>query len=142
VPRRVAVLAGNRIPFARSKTVYARASNQDMLTAALDGPVGRAGPTGERLGEFVAGAVLRHSSDVALARETLLGSRLSPRTAAHDLQQACGTGLAAVIAVGNKIALGQIDAGVAGGVDTASDVPLTLDRGCGPTCWPPTGPAA
>jgi acetyl-CoA C-acetyltransferase len=126
-PRRVAVVGGNRIPFARSNSVYADASNQDMLTAALDGLAVRFGLEGERLGEVVAGAVLKHSRDFNLTRECVLGSRLDPHTPAYDVQQACGTGLEAVIAVANKIALGQVDVGVAGGVDTTSDVPIALN---------------
>jgi acetyl-CoA C-acetyltransferase len=125
--RRVAIIAGNRIPFARSNGAYAGVANQQLLTAALDGLLVRTGLVGEQLGEFVAGAVLKHSKDFNLARETVLGSRLSPLTPAYDLQQACGTGLEAVIGVANKIALGQIEAGIAGGVDTTSDPPLALD---------------
>ncbi|NJC69071.1 acetyl-CoA C-acetyltransferase [Planosporangium thailandense] len=127
-PRRVAILGGNRIPFARSNGPYARASNQDMLTAALDGLVARFGLAGERLGEVVAGAVLKHSRDFNLTRECVLGSRLDPHTPAYDVQQACGTGLEAVTLVANKIALGQIDAGIAGGVDTTSDAPLAVNE--------------
>ncbi|RBM16166.1 acetyl-CoA C-acetyltransferase [Streptomyces sp. PT12] len=127
--RRVAVLGGNRIPFARADGPYATASNGEMLAAALEGLVERFGLRGELLGEFVAGAVLKHSRDFQLARETVLGSALDHRTPAFDVQQACGTGLEAVILVANKIALGQIDSGVAGGVDTASDVPLALHDG-------------
>lgn len=126
-PRRVAVVAGNRIPFARSNGAYAHASNQQMLTAALDGLVARTGLRGERVGEFVAGAVLKHSADFNLARETVLGSTLSPATPAYDVQQACGTGLEAVLLVANKIALGQLDSGIAGGVDTTSDAPLAVN---------------
>ncbi len=126
--RRVAVLGGNRLPFARSNGPYATASNQDMLTATLDGLVARFGLAGERLGEVVAGAVLKHSRDFNLTRECVLGSRLDPSTPAYDVAQACATGLEAVIAVANKIALGQIDAGIAGGVDTASDAPLALNE--------------
>jgi acetyl-CoA C-acetyltransferase len=124
----VAVLGGNRIPFARSNGPYTHASNQDMLTAALDGLVARFGLAGERLGEVVAGAVLKHSRDYNLTRECVLGSRLDPHTPAYDIQQACGTGLEAAIAVGNKIALGQIEAGIAGGVDTTSDAPLGVNE--------------
>ena len=94
--RRVAIVGGNRIPFARSGGRYTRASNQDMLTAALDGLLARFGLQGEQLGEFVAGAVLKHSRDFNLARETVLGSRLDPRTPAHDVQMACATGLESV----------------------------------------------
>ncbi|WEH40324.1 acetyl-CoA C-acetyltransferase [Streptomyces sp. AM 2-1-1] len=126
-PRRVAVLGGSRIPFARSDGPYAEASNQQMLTAALDGLVGRFGLAGQRVGEFAAGAVLKHSRDFNLARETVLGSALDPRTPAYDLQQACGTGLQAVITVANKITLGVIDSGIAGGADTASDAPLGVN---------------
>ena len=97
-----------------------------MLTATLDGLVARAGLSGEQVGEFVAGAVLKHSRDFNLARECVLGSPLSPRTPAYDIQQACGTGLEAIILVANKIALGQIDSGIAGGTDTTSDAPLAL----------------
>ena len=125
--RRVAVVGGNRIPFARSNSRYAAASNQDMFTAALDGLVSRFGLAGERLGEVVGGAVLKHSRDFNLVRECVLGSRLSHDTPAYDVQQACGTGLQSIIAVANKIALGQIESGVAGGVDTTSDAPLALN---------------
>jgi acetyl-CoA C-acetyltransferase len=126
--RRVGVLGGNRIPFARSDRGYADASNQDMLTAALDGLVARFGLAGRRMGEVVAGAVLKHSRDFNLTREVVLSSRLDPRTPAYDVQQACGTGLETAILVANKIALGQIDAGIAGGVDTTSDAPLQLNE--------------
>jgi acetyl-CoA C-acetyltransferase len=125
-PRRVAVLGGNRIPFARSNSAYADASNQDMLTAAIDGLAARFGLEGERLGEVVAGAVLKHSRDFNLTRESVLGSRLAPETPATDIQQACGTGLQATIQVANKIALGQIEVGVAGGTDTTSDAPVAI----------------
>jgi acetyl-CoA C-acetyltransferase len=125
---RVAILGGNRIPFARSNGPYARASNQDLLTATLDGLVSRFGLQGERLGEVVAGAVLKHSRDFNLVREAVLGSRLSAETPAYDVQQACGTGLQAVIAVANKIALGQLEVGVAGGVDTTSDAPIAVNE--------------
>ncbi|HEY0216455.1 MAG TPA: acetyl-CoA C-acetyltransferase [Cellulomonas sp.] len=127
--RRAVVVGGNRIPFARSGGRYARSSNQDMLTAALDGLVARFGLQDERLGEVVAGAVLKHSRDFNLTREVVLGSALSAQTPAYDLQQACATGLEAVVSVSNKIRLGQIDSGVAGGVDTASDVPITVSEG-------------
>src|SRR5512141_838043 len=125
-PRRVAILGGNRIPFARAGGPYAKASNQDMLTATVDGLVARYGLAGERLGEVVAGAVLKHSRDFNLTRETVLGTRLRPTTPAYDVQQACGTGLEAAILVANKVALGQIEAGVAGGTDTASDAPIAV----------------
>jgi acetyl-CoA C-acetyltransferase len=124
--RRVAVIGGNRIPFARSNSVYAEASNQDMLTAAIDGLVTRFGLEGERLGEVVAGAVLKHARDFNLTRESVLGSKLSPETPATDIQQACGTGLQAAIQVANKIALGQIEVGIAGGTDTTSDAPVAI----------------
>jgi acetyl-CoA C-acetyltransferase len=124
--RRVAVLGGNRIPFARSNSVYAGVSNQEMLTAAIDGLVTRYGLEGERLGDVVAGAVLKHSRDFNLTREAVLGSKLAPETPATDIQQACGTGLQAAIEVANKIALGQIDAGIAGGTDTTSDAPVAI----------------
>ncbi|WP_405913051.1 acetyl-CoA C-acetyltransferase [Streptomyces sp. NBC_00963] len=127
VPLKVAVVGGSRIPFARSDGPYATVSNQSMLTAALDGLVERFGLEGERIGEFVAGAVLKHSRDFNLARETVLGSRLDPRTPACDIQQACGTGLQAVIATANKIALGAVDSAIAGGSDTASDAPLGVN---------------
>jgi acetyl-CoA C-acetyltransferase len=124
--RRVAVLGGNRIPFARSNTAYADVSNQDMLTAAIDGLVARCGLEGERLGEVVAGAVLKHARDFNLTREAVLGSKLAPTTPATDIQEACGTGLQAAIQVANKIALGQIDVGIAGGTDTTSDAPVAI----------------
>jgi acetyl-CoA C-acetyltransferase len=126
--RRVAVLGGKRIPFARQDGPYAKASNQDMLTATLDGLVGRFGLEGKALDEVAAGAVLKHSRDFNLTRESVLGSKLAAQTPAYDVQQACGTGLEATILVANKIALGQIDSGIAGGVDTTSDAPLALNE--------------
>ncbi|MCD5980872.1 Acetyl-CoA acetyltransferase [Pseudomonas savastanoi pv. glycinea] len=127
-PRRVAIVGGNRIPFARSNGPYASASNQDMLTAALEGLIERFNLHGLRMGEVVAGAVLKHSRDFNLTRECVLGSRLSPQTPAYDLQQACGTGLEAALLVANKIALGQIECGIAGGVDTTSDAPIGVNE--------------
>ncbi|MFI6440337.1 acetyl-CoA C-acetyltransferase [Streptomyces sp. NPDC050759] len=128
VARRVAIVAGARVPFARSDGPYATASNQDMLTAVLDALVERHGlQEPGAVGEFVAGAVLKHSRDFNLARETVLGSKLDPRTPAYDIQQACGTGLQAVIAAVNKIALGQTESAIAGGADTASDAPLGVN---------------
>ncbi len=124
--RRVAVLGGNRIPFARSDRKYARASNQDMFTATLDGLVGRFNLQGERLGAVVGGAVLKHARDFNLVRESVLGSALSPYTPAWDLQQACGTGLQSIISVGDAIAAGRIEAGIGGGVDTTSDAPIAV----------------
>ena len=129
LPRRAAVIGGNRIPFARAGGSYARASNQDMLTAALEGLVARHGLAGEQVGEVAAGAVLKHSRDFNLTREAVLGSSLSAHTPAYDVQQACGTGLEAAILVANKIALGQADSGIAGGADTASDAPIAVSEG-------------
>ncbi|PLR27594.1 acetyl-CoA C-acyltransferase [Caulobacter zeae] len=128
-PRRVAILGGSRIPFARSNTAYAEASNQDMLTAALQGLADRFSLHGLRLGEVAAGAVLKHSRDIALTREALLSTTIGHDTPTYDVVQACGTGLEAAILVANKIALGQIDVGVAGGVDTTSDAPIALNEG-------------
>ncbi|MFF8743337.1 acetyl-CoA C-acetyltransferase [Streptomyces californicus] len=125
--RRVAVLGGSRVPFARSDGPYATASNQDLLTAALNGLVERYGLAGDRVGAFVAGAVLKHSRDFNLARETVLGSALDPGTPAYDIQQACGTGLQAVVAAANTIALGSVDSAIAGGADTTSDAPLGVN---------------
>ncbi|MFJ9782078.1 acetyl-CoA C-acetyltransferase [Amycolatopsis sp. NPDC101161] len=126
--RKVAIIGGNRIPFARSNGPYAKASNQDMFTAALDGLVSRFSLQGEVIGEVAAGAVLKHSKDFNLARESVLGSKLSPATPAADVQMACGTGLQAIVNVANKIALGQIDSAIAGGVDTTSDAPLAVNE--------------
>ena len=126
--RRAAVLGGNRIPFARQFGPYAEASNQDMLTSALEGLVARHGLAGERLGEVVAGAVIKHSRDFNLTREAVLGSSLSPTTPAYDITQACGTGLEAAVLVANKIALGQVESGIAGGADSASDAPVVVSE--------------
>jgi acetyl-CoA C-acetyltransferase len=125
--RPAAIIGGNRIPFARSNGPYASASNQDMLTAALDGLVARFGLQGERLDEVAAGAVLKHSRDFNLTREAVLGSALDAATPAYDVQQACDTGIEAAILVANKIKLGQADVAIAGGVDTTSDAPLGVN---------------
>jgi len=127
--RRVAIIGGNRTPFARSNTAYSKLGNQALLTAALRGLVDRFDLQGQRMGEVAAGAVLKHASDFNLTRESVLGSGLAPQTPAYDIQQACGTGLEAAILVANKIALGQIECGIAGGCDTTSDAPISVGEG-------------
>src|SRR5215204_3531699 len=127
-PRPAAVLGRNRIPFARANGPYATESNQAMLTAAIDGLVARFSLQGERVDEVVAGAVLKHARDFNLTREAVLGSQLASTSPAYDIQQACDTGLEASVLVANKIALGQIDVGIAGGTDTASDAPVGLNE--------------
>jgi acetyl-CoA C-acetyltransferase len=126
--RRVAIIGGVRIPFARSYTAYAKASNQDMLTAAFRAVVERFKLHGERLGDAAAGAVIKHPRDYNLVRECVLSSGLDPQTPGVDLQRACGTSLEAAIMIGNKIALGQIDSGLAGGTDSISDAPIVYPR--------------
>jgi acetyl-CoA C-acetyltransferase len=126
--RPVAILGGNRIPFARQDGPYAKASNQDMLTAALDGLIDRFSLAGERLSEVAGGAVLKHSRDFNLTRESALGTKLAPETPAYDVGQACGTGLETTILTANKIALGQAESAIAGGVDTTSDAPIALNE--------------
>ena len=125
---RVAIVGATRIPFARGMGAYASYSNQDMLTATLKGLVERYQLQGQTLGEVAAGAVIKHSRDFNLTRESVLGSGLAPDTPAYDLQQACGTGLEAALTVGAKIALGQINCGIAAGVDSSSDVPIVYPR--------------
>ncbi|PCJ47541.1 MAG: acetyl-CoA C-acyltransferase [Moraxellaceae bacterium] len=127
--RRVAIIGGNRIPFVRSNTAYSTASNQEMFGAALKGLIERYNLTGEKIGEVVGGAVMKHSRDFNLVRETVLDTTLAPETPSFDIQQACGTGLEAAILVANKIALGQIDSAIAGGVDTTSDAPIGVSEG-------------
>ena len=127
--RRVAIIGGNRIPFARSNTAYSKINNQELLTSALRGLVDRYDLQGKRLGEVVAGAVIKHSRDFNLTREAAMSCGLAPETPAYDIQQACGTGLEAAILVANKIALGQIECGIAGGADTTSDAPIGVGEG-------------
>ena len=126
--RRVAIVGGNRIPFARSNTAYTAVSNQDMLTAALAGLVERFGLAERRVGEVIGGAVMKHSRDFNLVRESVLGTALPADTPCIDIQQACGTGLQAVNLVANKIALGQIESGIACGSDTTSDAPIGVSE--------------
>ncbi|QOR70238.1 acetyl-CoA C-acetyltransferase [Ruania alkalisoli] len=123
---RAAVIGSNRIPFGKAGGAYRSASNLDMLTAALSGLVARFGLQDERLGDVSAGAVLKHSRDFNLTREAVLGSGLDPHTPAFDVQRACGTSVETVWAIANKITLGQISSGIAGGVDTTSDAPIVV----------------
>lgn len=125
-PRKVAIVAANRIPFAKSNTAYFGVSNQEMLTSAIEGLVKKAKLQGQPVGEVVAGAVMKHSRDFNMVRETVLDTSLCASTPCTDMQQACGTGLQAFISVANKIALGQIESGIAGGVDTTSDAPIAV----------------
>jgi len=125
-PRRAVVVGGNRVPFARAGGRYAHASEQDLLTAALDGLVARFGLAGERLGAVAAGAVLKQSRDFNLTREVVLGSALSDETPAYDVQMACATGMETVVGLSDKIRLGRLEVAVAGGVDSASDAPIVV----------------
>src|ERR671914_2854378 len=125
ISRRVAILGGARIPFARANGAYMEASNQQMLTAAMTALVDRFDLKKEKLGEVAAGAVIKHSRDWNLARESTLGSGLHPTTPAYDLQRACGTSLSAVAQLAHRIAAGEIDSAIAGGADSASDIPLS-----------------
>src|SRR5271170_4987870 len=127
-PRRVAIIGGVRIPFARGNGVYAQVGNQEMLVATLRAVVDRYGLQGQRLGDVAAGAVMKHSSQWNLTRESVLGCGLAAETPGLDLQRACGTSLEAAILVGNKIALGQIDCAIAAGVDTVSDPPVVFPK--------------
>jgi acetyl-CoA C-acetyltransferase len=126
--RRVAILGGVRTPFARSHGAYAGTDNQELLTAALRALVERFHLQGERLGDVIAGAVIKHPKDYNLTRESLLSTELDPHTPGLDIQRACGTSLEAAILIANKIALGQIDAGIAAGVDDLSDPPVVYPK--------------
>ena len=125
--RRVAIVGGMRIPFARAHSIYADASNKDMMTATLAALVDKFDLRGQILGDVALGAVIKHSRDWNLARESVIGSGLSMRTPGVDMQRACGTSIEAAINIGNKIALGQIEAGIAGGTDSISDAPIVLN---------------
>ncbi|MBM6592016.1 acetyl-CoA C-acetyltransferase [Brevibacterium sp. RIT 803] len=125
--QRSVILGGNRIPFARSNKQYSKASNLDMLTSTIDGLVARFGLAGERIGEVAGGAVLKHSKDFNLTREAVLGSALSPTTPAFDVGQACATGLETVVSLNNKINAGQLESGIASGVDSTSDAPIVVN---------------
>src|ERR1700722_11088297 len=125
---RVVIVGGKRIPFARSFTNYMGVSDQDLMLAAIRPLVDAFGLRDQVLGEVVLGAVIKHSTDWNFSREVTLGSGLSAYTPAYDVVQACGTSLEAAIAVANKIQLGQIEVGIAGGVDTNSDLPFVFSR--------------
>lgn len=124
----VVIVGGNRIPFARSNTSYTHVTEQQMMTAALDGLVARFGLQGERIGTVTGGAVMKHPKDFNLMRESVLGSALSPQTPAVDVQMACATGMEAIGSLANKIRLGQIESGIGGGVDSASDAPIVVSE--------------
>lgn len=124
--RDAVIIGGNRIPFARAHGAYAKASNQDMLTSALNGLVARYGLQGEQLGAVAGGAVLKHSKNFNLVRESTLGTPLDPKTPAYDVQMACATGTEAIGSLANKIKLGQIDSAIGGGVDSISDAPIVV----------------
>ena len=124
----VGVIGGVRIPFCRNNTAYYDVGNLGMSIRTLGALVERYGLHGEHLGEVALGAVLKHSSDWNLAREAVLSAGLAPSTPGITMQRACGTSLDTVIAIANKIATGQIQAGIGGGSDTTSDVPIAVSR--------------
>jgi len=127
--QRIAIVGGQRIPFCRANTDYAKSSNHAMMTAALRALVERFGLKGQRLDDVALGAVLKHSRDFNLARESVLSSGLAPETPAFDIQRACGTSLSAALLIAGKIASGLIDAGIAGGTDSISDLPIVYTEG-------------
>src|ERR1700742_1226305 len=127
-PRRAAIVGGSRIPFARGNGAYAQVGNQEMLIAALRAVVERFGLRGQRVDVVAGGAVMKHSSQWNLTREAVRGCGLAAGTSGLDVQRAWGTSLEAAILLGNKIALGQIDCAIAGGVDTVSDPPVVFPR--------------
>ncbi|CAA9194608.1 acetyl-CoA C-acetyltransferase [Flavobacterium collinsii] len=124
--KKVAIVGYNRIPFARANTAYTEVGNQQMMTAALDGLVTQYNLKGKLIGEVAGGAVIKHTYDNNLMRECVLQTTLDPATPACDLQQACDTGIESAIYIANKIALGQIECGIAGGVDSISDIPMAV----------------
>ena len=126
--RKVAIVGYNRIPFARANTAYANVGNQEMMTAALNGLIDKYNLKGQLLGEVVGGAVIKHTYDSNLIRECVMKTALDPATPACDLQQACDTGIESAIYIANKIALGQIESGIAGGVDSISDMPIAVSE--------------
>jgi len=126
--RRVALISGSRIPFARSQTSYGSQSNLDMLSAAIEGLVERFDLQGTQIDEVMAGAVISHSKDFNLAREAVLSTSLSPLTPGITVQQACGTSLQAALSLGAKIATGELDCAIAGGSDTTSDPPIVFGQ--------------
>jgi len=127
-PQRVVIVGGSRIPFVRSFTAYSESTSQDLMTAALAGVVKRFSLTGKKVGDVALGAIMKNPNDWNLARESLLGSGLDPHTPGFDIARACGTGLEALILIANKIAMGQIECGIAGGVDSNSDIPVAMSR--------------
>lgn len=126
--RKVAIVGHNRIPFARANTAYAKVGNQDMMIAALNGLIDKYKLQGKLLGEVAGGAVIKHTYDSNLIRECVMKTALDPATPACDLQQACDTGIESAIYIANKIALGQIESGIAGGVDSISDIPMAVSE--------------
>ncbi len=126
--RRVAVIGGARIPFCRSNTLYAKLSNQDMLTRTLQSLTDKYQLDGVKIDEVVGGAVVTHSKDWNLAREAVLGTTLSPLSPGVTLQQACGTSLQAALMSAGKIASGQIESAIACGSDTTSDPPIVFSK--------------
>ncbi|AYN04168.1 acetyl-CoA C-acetyltransferase [Flavobacterium sp. 140616W15] len=126
--RKVAIVGYNRIPFARANTAYAKVGNQDMMVATLNGLIEKHKLQGKLLGEVAGGAVIKHTYDSNLIRECVMKTSLDPATPACDLQQACDTGIESAIYIANKIALGQIESGIAGGVDSISDIPIAVSE--------------
>ncbi|GAA4833115.1 acetyl-CoA C-acetyltransferase [Garicola koreensis] len=124
--RDAVIIGANRIPFARAHGAYAKASNQDMLTSTLNGLVARYGLQGAQLGAVAGGAVMKHSKNFNLVRESVLGTPIASNTPAYDVQMACATGMEAIGSLANKIKLGQIDSAIGGGVDSISDAPIVV----------------
>lgn len=126
--KNVCIVASKRIPFMKSGTQYTKVSNNELIAPALKSLVNELGLQGKEVGEVVLGAVNKHAYQFSLAREAVMDSGLSPHTPATDIQKACGTSLESAVMIANKIALGQIDCGIAGGVDTNSDVPIEFKK--------------
>lgn len=124
--RKVAIVGGARIPFCRAFSGYLDETNMSMLTGALGGLADKFGLRGEKIDEVMAGAVQNHSRDFNLAREATMNAGFSPFTPGTTVQIACGTSLQSALALGAKIANGEIESGIAAGADSISDTPIVV----------------
>jgi acetyl-CoA C-acetyltransferase len=124
----VYVVGGKRTPFVKSLTRFRHLTGQDLMTASLNALAQSFQLNNQIIGDVAIGGTIKNSLEWDFARECVLGSTLSPYTPAYGLQRACGSGLEAVIQIALKIGSHEMSLGIAGGVDTNSDLPIVVSK--------------
>ncbi|MEM9188659.1 MAG: acetyl-CoA C-acyltransferase FadI [Myxococcota bacterium] len=126
--KRVAVVAGLRTPFAKQGTAYKDVSALDLGKLAVTELLQRTGVEPSEIGQVVYGQVVPSLSGPNIAREIVLGTGMPQDIEAYSVSRACATSYQSTVNVAESILAGSVDCGIAGGSDSASDVPIAVSK--------------